>query len=69
MQEAIETRIRGARKQLDTLTAFVTEPKGVFQTVDEMVRNFRETNREMVRELGVPKLLGRRAGRIRGRWL
>jgi len=45
---------------LDNVVSFVTEPKGVFQTMDAVIETFRETNRETLRELGVPRVLGER---------
>ena len=42
----IQTRINSAKRQVNTLKEFLTTPKGVFETADQIVKNFRRANRE-----------------------
>lgn len=69
MPGVIEIRIEGVKKQADTLVSFATEPKGVFETADEMIKNFRSTNRQTLEQLRVPTLLRGRRGTFRQRRL
>ena len=49
----IQVRLNSARRQVNTVKEFLTTPKGVFETVDQVVRNFRRANRETLATLGV----------------
>jgi len=60
MSEIIRIRVEGIRKQVDALKSFVTEPKGVFETADQLVKNFRQTNRQTLQQLRIPRVLGGR---------
>ncbi len=55
----INVRVDGVKLQIETIKDFVKEPRGVFETADKLVRNFRYTNKETLREMKIPKVLGR----------
>jgi len=64
----IQTRINAAKRQINTLKEFLTTPKGIFETVDQMVKNFRRANRETLSAIGIsaPTAIGYKLGaRIR----
>jgi len=42
-----------ARKELEAVKSFLTTPKGLFETVDEMVKHVRYGVRETVSALGI----------------
>jgi len=43
--------MRGVGKKVETVKEFITTPKGVFQTIDEMIVNTRRTRRELVQTI------------------
>jgi len=49
----IQTRINAAKRQVNTLKEFLSTPKGVFETADQIVKNFRRANRETLSAIGV----------------
>jgi hypothetical protein len=49
----LDTLMRGVREEINTLTSFATTPKGVFETVDEMIRVGRRTVRESIESVGL----------------
>lgn len=59
MSGVINVRVDGIKRQISTLKDFIKEPRGVFETADKVIRNFRYTNKETLRELKIPKVLGR----------
>ncbi len=77
VQDIIQTRLSYVRRNINTVTSFITQPKGVFETLDEVVKNVRSANRATIREIeslvgtaGRGRLLGRLRniiGRIRQR--
>ena len=54
MGKLVDIRVSAIRKQVDNLVSFVTKPRGLFETVDTAVKTFREANRQMLKELGIP---------------
>lgn len=64
----IQTRVSAAKRQVNTLKDFLTTPKGIFETADQIVKNFRRANRETLSSLGirgVPKIgMGISAGTL-----
>lgn len=51
MSEIIQSRMRAIRRQAETLQRAATTPTGIFETIDEMVRNARRANQETIRQL------------------
>lgn len=47
----IEIRARHIKKQTQNLKEFATEPKGIFETVDESVKTFRRANQQTLNQL------------------
>ena len=43
--DALTKRVDYAERQIDNVMAFVTEPRGVFETVDTMIKTFRQANK------------------------
>lgn len=66
LAEVIDIRKRSIKRQIDNIIEFVTTPKGVFETVDEAVKIFREANRETLRALGIRGQIARVRGMARG---
>ena len=48
MSEVINILRRGIRKEIDNVVEFIKTPKGVFQTIDEIIIDARTTVRELV---------------------
>lgn len=46
MAGVIDVRLKALQRQIMTLERFATSPAGVFETLDQMVKNFRMANRE-----------------------
>ncbi|MBA7607193.1 hypothetical protein ES703_14351 [subsurface metagenome] len=61
----IDVVASGARKEAQNIKDFVTTPKGVFETADQMIRDARSTVRGAASAAGVPTMFGQRrfAGR------
>ena len=68
VRRIVDIRLESAGKQLDNIISFVTEPKGIFETVDTAVKTFREANRKTVEALLGGGLMAR-ARRVRPRLL
>ncbi len=51
IQNIIQTRLNYMRRNINTVTSFLTQPKGVFETVDEVIKNVRMANRTTLQEL------------------
>jgi len=56
MPKIIKTRQVYVRKQIDNVRSFITTPKGVFETIDEMIKTFRSANKATLRNLPVPSV-------------
>jgi len=48
MSEVLNILRRGIRKEIDNVVEFIKTPKGVFQTIDEIIIDARTTVRELV---------------------
>lgn len=57
MSKVVETRIRALQRQVETLKSFLMEPRGVFETIDTMIKNTRYANKETLRQLQTGGLL------------
>jgi hypothetical protein len=57
----IDVLVRGVEKEIENVKEFLTTPKGVFQTVDEIIVDARMTGRQLVQSVR-PGLLGQRMG-------
>jgi len=53
MSKVVSTRISSAKEQIENIRTFLTQPVGVFETVDRMVRTFRRANKETLSVIGV----------------
>lgn len=51
MAEVIQSRVRAIKRQAETLQRAATSPTGVFETIDEVIRNARRANQETIRQL------------------
>jgi hypothetical protein len=51
MAEIIQSRMRAIRRQAETLQRAATTPTGIFETVDEIIKNVRRANQETIRQL------------------
>lgn len=49
----LDAKMRSTRQQLDNIINFLTQPVGVFETIDRMIKTFRESNREALQTIGV----------------
>ena len=56
VRNILQTRKTYARRQIDVVRSFLTTPRGVFETVDEIIRNFRAANRATLRQLTSGKM-------------
>ena len=69
MSQIISVLRRGIRKEVDNIVEFVRTPKGIFQTIDEIIIDARTTVRELVHTVkpaGLKyKLRGMRIRRLR----
>jgi hypothetical protein len=59
MSAMVDVVTRGVKKEIDNVREFLTTPKGVFETVDEIIVDARTTGRELVRTVR-PGVLGQR---------
>jgi len=69
MPQILNIRLEALRKQVDTVAKLVAEPVGVFQTVDTMIRTFREANRKTLEAIRPGARVEKREGILRGRLL
>jgi len=51
VSDVVDVRVRSLRRQVDTLRRAATTPTGVFEAIDEVIRNFRRANKETVSAL------------------
>ncbi len=51
MAEIIQNRKRAIRRQAEILQRAASTPTGIFETIDEIVRNVRRANKETIRHL------------------
>lgn len=49
----LEIKMSSARRQLENVKSLITQPRGVFETVDEMIKTFRSSNRRIMETVGV----------------
>ena len=72
MSAVIDVLMRGVQREVENIKEFVTTPKGVFETLDEIIVDARKTGRELIQTIrpGVlrPQLdltrIGRRVRRL-----
>jgi len=64
VSRVVDMRISSLKRQVDNIRTFVTEPVGIFETVDRMVKNFREANRQTIQAVGLRGMRGMRIGRL-----
>jgi hypothetical protein len=65
VKKVVDIRVASASKQLGNVLGFVKEPKGVFETVDSIVKTFRGANRETLEAIGLRlPFTQRAAGRV-----
>ena len=57
MSAVIDVLARGARREVENVKEFITTPKGVFETIDEIIVDARRTGRELVQTVR-PGILG-----------
>ena len=57
-QAIIDTRIKALQRQVMNVKNLITQPTGVFETIDNMIKTARYANRETLRNLGVAGLAG-----------
>lgn len=72
MSRALDTLLRGVKREGAIIRDFAMTPKGPFETIDRMVRTVRTTVRGTARAAGVPSVRGQLKGqklgsRIRGK--
>ena len=68
VKEVIDVRKSSIRKQIDNVYEFVTTPKGIFQTLDEAVKTFRQANRDTLKAIGLTlPFMSRVRGMVRRR--
>jgi len=51
--EILKIRTESLIKQIDTVSEFLATPKGVFETLDKAVKQFRQANIETLEALGL----------------
>jgi len=57
MATLLESLMNLARKQVRNVTEFLTAPKGVFETIDQVIKDTRETIQNLRRRVTTSKLL------------
>lgn len=62
MSNIIQNRMRAVRRQAEILQRAITSPAGIFETVDEMIKNIRLANKETVRQLTGRKMFSPQLG-------
>lgn len=62
MGTVIDAALRGAKREVENVRAFLTTPMGPFEAIDKVVRDARSTGREIVETVGmrIPTLRGQR---------
>lgn len=56
IQKIIKTRQIYVRKQIDNIRSFLTTPKGIFETIDEMIRTLRAANKATLKDISIPSI-------------
>ena len=64
MSAVVDVLLRGVQREVENVKEFITTPKGVFETLDEIIVDARRTGRELVQTVR-PGLLGQRLRRQR----
>jgi len=59
MSAVVDVLMRGVRREVENVKEFITTPKGVFETIDEIIVDARRTGRELVQTVR-PGVLGQR---------
>ena len=59
MSAVVDVLLRGVQREVENVKEFITTPKGVFETLDEIIVDARRTGRELVQTVR-PGLLGQR---------
>jgi len=49
----LEVRMKAIQRQLNNIRSFVTQPTGIFETIDSIIKTARYANRETLRMLGI----------------
>lgn len=53
MANIVDVRIKALERQIDILKSAIAQPRGIFETIDDMVKTFRMANRETLAALGI----------------
>ena len=53
VQDIINIRVSALQRQVENVKSLITEPRGVFETIDSMIRTARMANRETLKAIGV----------------
>ena len=64
MSAVVDVLLKGVQREVENIKEFITTPKGVFETLDEIIVDARRTGRELVQTVR-PGLLGQRLRRQR----
>ena len=70
MSAVVDILSRGIRREVENVKEFITTPKGVFETLDEIIVDARRTGRELVQAVRPGILRAQRIKpleRLRGR--
>ena len=65
MSAVIDVLSRGIKREVENIKEFVTTPKGIFQTLDEIIVDARRTGRELVQTVRPRVLRGQRVEPLR----
>jgi len=53
IRKIVNIRTSALRKQVDNVITLVKQPVGVFETLDTVVKTFRQANRETLEVIGI----------------
>ena len=59
MSAVVDVLMKGVRREVENVKEFITTPKGVFETLDEIIVDARRTGRELIQTVR-PGVLGQR---------
>ena len=65
MSAVVDVLMRGVQREVENIKEFITTPKGVFETLDEIVVDARRTGRELVQTVRPRVLRGQRVEPLR----
>ena len=65
MSAVVDVLMRGVQREVENIKEFVTTPKGVFETLDEIIVDARRTGREVVQTVRPGVLRGQRIEPLR----